>query len=252
MTLPLVLLFYLTGTVLFGYYRAYPGREPVVDRRRPGHRPRGGRPRRGRQAAGGGQQNRILPFYVVHQLPSPLPGILIAAVFGATIAVVSAGINALATAALMDFGGEPRREPAVGVLPVPAGSRIDRPLRGDDDGARAGDRAARDARRGLREDLRRVRRPAPGDLLPGRLHERANGHGALIGGIGGAVAGLIVAFSEYLLPWNISMMWIPATATAVTFLLGLAGQPGIPRPGPEIEGLVFHGGRKPKADRITA
>jgi len=54
---------------------------------------------------GGGQQNRILPFYVVRQLPSPLPGILIAAVFGATIAVVSAGINALATAALMDFGG---------------------------------------------------------------------------------------------------------------------------------------------------
>ena len=40
------------------------------------------------------------------QLPSPLPGILIAAVFGATIAVVSAGINALATAALMDFGGD--------------------------------------------------------------------------------------------------------------------------------------------------
>src|SRR5262249_38293747 len=47
--------------------------------------------------------DRLLPYFVVHELPSPLPGLLIAAIFGATMAVVSAGINALATAALMDF-----------------------------------------------------------------------------------------------------------------------------------------------------
>jgi hypothetical protein len=61
-----------------------------------------------------------------------------------------------------------------------------------------------------------------------------------------------VAFSEYLLPWNFSMMWIPAVATAVTFLLGLAVSLGFRAPGPEIEGLVFRGRREPKAGRIPA
>ena len=36
-------------------------------------------------------RDRLMPFFVVRQLPSPLPGLLIAAVFGATMAVVSAG-----------------------------------------------------------------------------------------------------------------------------------------------------------------
>src|SRR5262249_19261989 len=102
-TLPLVLLFYLTGTVLYGYYRVHPEREPVVSAGQVVPRAEAGEGETARPL-GGSQQNRILPFFVVRQLPSPLPGILIAAVFGATMAVVSAGINALATAALMDFG----------------------------------------------------------------------------------------------------------------------------------------------------
>ncbi len=94
--------------------------------------------------------------------------------------------------------------------------------------------------------------PLLGIFFLGVSTRRANGHGALIGGIGGAIAGLIVAFSESLLPWNISMMWIPATATAVTFLLGLAVSLGFDASGPEVEGLVFRGALKPETDRITA
>ncbi len=251
-TLPLVLLFYLTGTVLFGYYRAYPGREPVVNA--------GGRvlaraeagPAEVVKPLGGGQQNRILPFYVVRQLPTPLPGILIAAVFGATIAVVSAGINALATAALMDFGGNSEES---------RGSESSRFLlaRGLTVlfGLMTTALALGIGRLGtLVEVSVKIFGVFGGPLLGifflGVFTRRANGPGALIGGVGGAVAGLIVAFSGFLLPWNLSMMWIPATSTAVTFLVGLAVSLKFRRPGPEVEGLVFRGRREPRTDPITA
>ena len=167
-TLPLVIFFYLTGTVLFGYYQVHPDREPVVNA--------AGQVVARAEADGqdqarplsGGQQNRILPFFVVRQLPSPLPGILIAAVFGATIATVSAGINALATAALIDFGSAPGNRTTQRGRPVPAGSRPHRPLRDRGHHAGAGDRPARHARRGVGQDVRRLRRAAPGHFLPGR------------------------------------------------------------------------------------
>ena len=101
LTLPLVGLFYLTGTVLYGYYRAFPDRVPTLENAvLVPHlaQPEGLTPGQGLR------NDRILLHFVVQHLPTPIPGLLIAAVFGATMAVTSAGINSLATAALMDFG----------------------------------------------------------------------------------------------------------------------------------------------------
>ena len=170
-TLPLVLLFYLTGTVLFGYYRAYPDREPVVN-------PAGQVVARGEagpgedvKPLGGGQQNRILALLRGPPAPVALAGDPDRGGLRGDHRRRLRGDQCARHGRAHGLRRELRGEPAVGGLPVPAGSRVDRPLRGDDDDARPGDRTARDARRGLREDLRRVRRPAPGDLLPGRLHE---------------------------------------------------------------------------------
>lgn len=112
-TVPLVSTFYLTGTVLYGYYRVLPERSPAFVNAELVPKLAG--------ATGMPIKNdQLLPCFVVNELPAPLPGLLIAAIFGATMAVVSAGVNALATAAMMDFqfgpspmAPVPRREGSV-------------------------------------------------------------------------------------------------------------------------------------------
>lgn len=240
-TLPLVLFFYLTGTVLFGYYRVHPDREPVVN-------VAGQVVTRAETASGheaqplmGGQQNRILPFFVVRQLPSPLPGILIAAVFGATVAAVSAGINALATAALVDFGSAPGTGPS-------GEARQFRLARGLTVlfGIVATALALGIGRLGTLVEVS-IKTfgvfggPLLGIFFLGVLSRRANGNGALIGGAAGAVAGLGVAFSQTISSMNISMMWIPVASTGVTFVLGWLASLAFAAPGSEILPLVFRG-----------
>ncbi len=240
-TLPLVIVFYLAGTVLFGYYQVHPEREPVVNAA--GHLV--GRAEAGEQgqpaAPSGGQQNRILPFFVVRQLPSPLPGILIAAVFGATIATVAAGINALATAALVDFG----RAPETGRHSEAGRFRLARLLTVLF-GIVATSLALGIGQLGTLVEvsvktLGVFGGPLLGIFFLGVLSRRANGNGALIGGVVGALAGLAVAFSARLSPISLSMMWIPVASTGVTFLLGWLVSLGFSAPGPEILPLVFRG-----------
>jgi solute:Na+ symporter, SSS family len=45
----------------------------------------------------------ILPFFVVHELPGVLSGFVIASIFAASMAVMSAGINSLTTVTAVDF-----------------------------------------------------------------------------------------------------------------------------------------------------
>lgn len=80
-TVPMVAVFFLTGTVIYGYYKASPGGFPVL-----------------------AKADQLLPYFVMDKLPSPIPGILIAAIFAATMSTVSAAINSLTSAVLMDWG----------------------------------------------------------------------------------------------------------------------------------------------------
>ena len=45
----------------------------------------------------------VMPFFVVHELPSGIAGLLIASIFAASMAVMSAGINSLTTATTVDI-----------------------------------------------------------------------------------------------------------------------------------------------------
>ena len=98
-SLPLIALFYIAGTILYAYYRVTPASVPMLVQS--SLVPALAQPATTTGAAIA--SDRILPYFVVHVLPSPLRGLLIAALFGATIATVSAGIHSLATATLMDF-----------------------------------------------------------------------------------------------------------------------------------------------------
>lgn len=78
--LPLVGIFYYTGIALYAFYETHP-----------------------EMAASLVSSDRVLPHFISRQLASPLPGLLIAAILAATMSTVSAGVNSLTTATLMDF-----------------------------------------------------------------------------------------------------------------------------------------------------
>ena len=95
--LPVLVVFYGSGLVLYAFYQIHG--DPV--------------------AAGQiARPDQILPYFVVTQLPAGLPGLLIAAIFAASMSTVSAGVNSLTSATLCDFyqtlsKKEPLSEPAL-------------------------------------------------------------------------------------------------------------------------------------------
>lgn len=80
--LPVLVLFYGTGLVLYAFYKTH-----------------------GDPLAAGliAKEDQILPYFVVTQLPAGLPGMLIAAIYAASMSTISAGLNSLASATVVDF-----------------------------------------------------------------------------------------------------------------------------------------------------
>lgn len=82
LTLPVSAVFYVSGVVLYAFYQGRP--DPLAT----------------------GQitkADQILPYFVITQLPMGLPGLLISAIYAASMSTISAGINALTSATLVDF-----------------------------------------------------------------------------------------------------------------------------------------------------
>jgi SSS family transporter len=80
LNIPMTLLLFFAGTVLAVFYRAHPS-----------------------HIAGLNSPDALVPFFAIHELPRGVSGLVIAAIFAASMAVMSAGINALTTASTVDF-----------------------------------------------------------------------------------------------------------------------------------------------------
>lgn len=80
--LPVSAVFYGTGVVLYAFYQVHG--DPLAA---------------GRIT----HADQILPYFVVNELPSGFPGLFIAAIFAASMSTISAGINSLTSATLVDF-----------------------------------------------------------------------------------------------------------------------------------------------------
>ena len=80
LVIPITALLYLAGTALFVFYRSNPDR-----------------------LAGLNNVDAIMPFFAIRELPAGISGLIIASIFAASMAVMSAGINALTTATTVDF-----------------------------------------------------------------------------------------------------------------------------------------------------
>jgi sodium-coupled monocarboxylate transporter 8/12 len=88
--LPVIVLFYGTGLVLYAFYKVHG--DPL--------------------AAGLIQkEDQILPYFVVTQLPAGLPGLLIAAIYAASMSTISAGLNSLSSATVVDFQQRLTKQP---------------------------------------------------------------------------------------------------------------------------------------------
>jgi len=80
LVLPTTLILYLTGTVLFVFYHLNPSRLEGLT-----------------------SSDAIMPFFAIRELPSGSSGLVVAAIFAASMAVMSAGINSITTASVIDF-----------------------------------------------------------------------------------------------------------------------------------------------------
>jgi SSS family transporter len=78
--LPVSLLLYLLGDVLYAFYHFHPS-----------------------HLKGLHSMDAILPFFVLHELGGAFSGLVMASIFASSMAVMSAGINALTTATTVDF-----------------------------------------------------------------------------------------------------------------------------------------------------
>ncbi len=82
LVLPVTAVFYGAGLILFAYYQVHG--DPLADGRI-------------------GKADQILPYFVVTELPAGFSGLLIAAIYAASMSTISAGINSLTSASLIDF-----------------------------------------------------------------------------------------------------------------------------------------------------
>lgn len=82
--IPVSLVFFFIGTALFAYYTALPDLLPAHLQEE-------------------GAADKVFPYFIVHELPVGLTGLLIASIFAAGMSTVSTSINSTATIILYDY-----------------------------------------------------------------------------------------------------------------------------------------------------
>jgi sodium-coupled monocarboxylate transporter 8/12 len=196
LTLPVTAVFYGTGLVLYAYYHVHG--DPL--------------------AAGKiTKADQILPFFVVTELPHGFPGLFIAAIYAASMSTISAGINSLTSASLVDFYQRLWRRPD---LSESNQLRIARWLTFTY-GALVIALAFLVHRLGtLLEATNKViglvGGPLIGLFLLGILTRRATSRGALIGWLAGLLMTIYVCFGT-----KISFLWYAMTGCLTTMGVGL-------------------------------
>lgn len=81
LSIPSAFIFFPLGTALYCFYKAHPEHlNPAIS------------------------TDAILPWFVVHELPAGIPGLVVAGVFAASMSTLSSIMNSVATAIITDFG----------------------------------------------------------------------------------------------------------------------------------------------------
>jgi SSS family transporter len=217
LTLPVIAVFYGSGVVLYAFYHVHPDRlDPTL-------------------FAKPTDFDKILPYFVVNELPVGMPGVLIAAIYAASMGVTSSGINALTTATLMDFYQRLWRPNADPARQLTLAKRLTVMY-----GAIVLSLAFVIAKLGtLLEASNKAIGLAGGPLLGlfllGMLSRRANAKGAVIGWVAGVAVLLPVCFAT-----KVSFLWFAMIGCTTTMTVGWISSLFTACPDPKhLEGLVF-------------
>lgn len=208
---PISLLLYSAGIVLFVFYRSHPDRIQSLT-----------------------SNNALLPYFIVDELPHGIAGLVIASIFAASMAVMSAGINSLTTATTVDFY-----------------QRVFRPNETPEHYARVGRigtliwgllvtllalfaEKAGDLVTAYSRVSSVISGPMLGIFLLATLTRRATSFGAVIGGLTGVAVVLTVMTQT-----NWSFFYLGIIGTFATFIAGIGTSLFTPAPRTEqIQGLV--------------
>ena len=195
LVLPVTAVFYGTGLVLYAFYQVH------------------GDPLAAGQIT---KADQILPYFVVTQLPHGLPGLFIAAIYAASMSTISAGINSLTSASLVDFYQRLWHKPD---LSERNQLRLARTLTFSY-GAAVILLAFLVERLGtLLEATNKVISliggPLVGLFLLGMLTQRATARGALIGWASGLLVTLWICFGT-----RVSFLWYAAIGALTTIAVG--------------------------------
>lgn len=79
-TIPVSLLFFFLGSSLFAFYQTHPG-----------------------ALEAGIEYDRIFPFFIVHEMPIGISGLLIAAIFAGSMSSLDSSLNSISTVCITDF-----------------------------------------------------------------------------------------------------------------------------------------------------
>lgn len=206
--LPMLLVFYFTGLTLFAFYQTHA--DPLAT---------------GAITKG----DQILPYFVVNELPMGLPGLLVAAIFAASMSTISSGINSLTSATLVDFFQRLRKSSQA--MPEAAQLKLARYLTVGY-GAVVIVLAFQVPRLGtLLEASNKVvglvGGPLLGLFLLGMLFKRANAPGAVIGWLAGMGVLTPICFFT-----NVSFLWYAVIGVIATVLAGWTASWLFPPPEP--------------------
>jgi sodium-coupled monocarboxylate transporter 8/12 len=215
MVLPVTAVFYGTGLILYAFYQV-----------------------EGDPLAGGQihKADQILPYFVVTELPAGFSGLLIAAIYAASMSTISAGINSLTSASLIDFYQRLWPRPdltegfqlrlarrltlAYGILVILFAFLVQHlgPLIESSNSV-----------------IGLVGGPLLGLFFLGTLVRRATARGALVGWIAGVVVLLPVWLAT-----RVSFLWYTLIGCATTMLVAYLASLFEPAPDPQrLQGLVW-------------
>lgn len=215
MTLPVAAVFYGAGLVLFAFYQIHG--DPLL-------------------AGKITKADQILPYFVVTELPSGLPGLFIAAIYAASMSTISAGINSLTSASMVDFYQRLWRRPDLseknqlnlarwltffyGVLVIALAFLVQR---------------LGTLLEATNKVIGLVGGPLLGLFFLGIFLRRATARGALLGWLAGLAVTLWVCFGT-----KVSFLWYAMIGCVTTMVVGLLASLLEPAPDPaKLAGLVF-------------
>jgi len=228
LVLPVTAVFYGTGVILYAFYRVHGDPLAAGKIRRP---------------------DQILPYFVVTELPAGFPGLFIAAIYAASMSTISAGINSLTSASLVDFYQRLWRNPD---LSETSQLRLARRLTLAY-GAIVIGLAFLVQRMGTLLEASNsviglVGGPMLGLFFLGILVRRATARGALAGWVAGLAVLLPVCFAT-----RISFLWYTLIGCASTMAVGFLVSLAEPAPPPEkLDGLTWGGGSPAEREPVES